>query len=602
MSAEPQDVATQNDVDISTRAVGGGMPTASLSQEPLPHAPHLEGKSVANCGTQSTLSQLQTFSPKLCLELLPTITPEQMDYEIAWQKSVYGQELNFRLRKPDNNTKMAELYKALTPSISIDNSQVFYDCDKYQNLTHDFACLLVRAESYIKKLGVEKKGDVDEGERFFDTVDSQEQLTQVDSEDAAPEPVRVLDLKIEDIELDAILEGFAMKKIGSRKVGYASTTEYRYGGIRHTPTPYPSNQAIDRIFDDLRNSLQDPEITKDKYSVMATLYENGRDWLPYHSDDEEHIAPNSNIITLSFGATRDVRFRSITGCVRELTVPLPHGSVHVMTKSSQEHWEHSIPKHDTDDRRISLTFRRNVQDNSALNSLPPPPIQRPSSVPPPIQDPTPTPTQEPSRILFITDSLHKSFPVENFPELSKIQCVKRVNWELHNIDKFEYLFNNSDVVFISCGINDLSRYSDKFNAENLIHLLGLKLKCWRSKYPNTKFVFNSLLCTRFKWLNIEVQKFNRMLLDLTLQYYDRGVYYFDSWAIARQIWNENFYVVNPNGNGIHIHHRASQTMHQCVIDNLVKLKVGGFDSLGQCWPLRSEFLPVIDKRKNNCQL
>ena len=56
-----------------------------------------------------------------------------------------------------------------------------------------------------------------------------------------------------------------------------------------------------------------------------------------------------------------------------------------------------------------------------------------------------------------------------------------------------------------------------------------------------------------------------MLIDLTLQYY------FDSLSIAQQIWNENFYVVNPNGNGIHMHYRASQTMHQYFFDNLVPL-------------------------------
>ena len=599
MSAEPRDAAIQNDVDISTRAVGGGMPTASFSQEPLPHAPQLEGKSCVDTSTQSTLSQLQSFSPKLCLELLPTLTPEQMDYEISWQKSVYGHELNFRLRKPDNNTKMAELCKAITPSISIDNSQIFYDCEKYQDLTRDFACLLTRAESYIKKLGVDRQGDVDEGERFFDTVDSQEDLAQVESEDNSTDPVRVLDLSFQDIEIGTILECFDMKKVGSRKVGYIGSTEYQYGGIRHPPTPYPSNQILDGIFDELRNCLQDPEITKDNFSTMATLYETGTDWLPYHSDDEEHIAHDSNIITISLGATREVKFRSITGTVRELTLPLPHGCVHVMTKLSQEHWEHCIPKHSTEEKRLSLTFRRLSQGAS---SQPPPPIQRPTSVPPPIEDPTPTPAQEQSRILFLTDSIHKSFPVENFPEHSKIQCIKRVNWELHKIDKYEHLFNQSDIVFISCGINDLSRYSNKFNAENLIYFLRSKLNVWKTKYPDTKFVLNSLLCTRFNWLNVEIKKYNRMLFELSMDYYCQGVYYFDSWNIARDLWNKNFYVLNPNGNGIHIHHRASQTIHKCVIENIVKLKVGGFEGSGQSWPIRKEFLPAIEQRRNNHQL
>ena len=118
-TAPPTDAHTSSHpVDTSPRAVGGGMPTASSSQEPLPHAPDLGGKS--GCiSTQTSLSQLQTFSPKLCLELLPTLTQEQLSYEIDWQKSVYGHIFDFRLRKPDQNTKIAELYKSITPSITL---------------------------------------------------------------------------------------------------------------------------------------------------------------------------------------------------------------------------------------------------------------------------------------------------------------------------------------------------------------------------------------------------------------------------------------------------------------------------------------------------
>ena len=72
-------------------------------------------------------------------------------------------------------------------------------------------------------------------------------------------------------------------------------------------------------------------------------------------------------------------------------------------------------------------------------------------------------------ILFITDSIHQNIPAQRLS--GNTQCIKRINWELHNIDKFEHIFKDSEVVFISCGINDLSRYSDKFNAINLIALL-----------------------------------------------------------------------------------------------------------------------------------
>ena len=100
---------------LSPRAVGGGVPTTSSSQEPIPHALHLGGKSYcASCSTLKSLSQLTTFSPKLCIELLPTLTQEQLDFEIMWQKPIDGQVFDSRLPNPDQNTKIDELYKSIT--------------------------------------------------------------------------------------------------------------------------------------------------------------------------------------------------------------------------------------------------------------------------------------------------------------------------------------------------------------------------------------------------------------------------------------------------------------------------------------------------------
>ena len=52
---------------------------------------------------------------------------------------------------------------------------------------------------------------------------------------------------------------------------------------------------------------------------------------------------------------------------------------------------------------------------------------------------------------------------------------------------------NTDYVFISSGVNDLSRY--KWQAGRLFKYIGEKLSLYRKKYPNTIFIFNSLLTT-----------------------------------------------------------------------------------------------------------
>ena len=53
---------------------------------------------------------------------------------------------------------------------------------------------------------------------------------------------------------------------------------------------------------------------------------------------------------------------------------------------------------------------------------------------------------------------------------------------------------NTDYVFISSGVNDLSQY--KCQAGRLFkYYIGEKLSLYRKRYPNTIFIFNSLLTT-----------------------------------------------------------------------------------------------------------
>ena len=62
-----------------------------------------------------------------------------------------------------------------------------------------------------------------------------------------------------------------------------------------------------------------------------------------------------------------------------------------------------------------------------------------------------------------------------------------------------------------------------------------------------------------------------MLIDLSLEFYNEGIYFFDSWEIARDIWNKNLHVVNPNGNVIHINSRSMKIFHDCTAGNLTDL-------------------------------
>ena len=88
-----------------------------------------------------------------------------------------------------------------------------------------------------------------------------------------------------------------------------------------------------------------------------------------------------------------------------------------------------------------------------------------------------------------------------------------------------------------------------------------------------------------------------MFLNLALEFYSDGVYLFDSWDIARDLWDRNFYIINPRGNGVHIHHRASSVIHDNIVENLTNL----FNSPGQIssWPLRDSFRDIINERRHS---
>ena len=126
---------------------------ASHSFEPLPLAHHIEGKSSSICtSTQTELSTLQTFSPKLCVELLSSLTTVQLDYEFIWQKTVNGHDFGFKFRSPNDDAKLAGLYKSLTPNI-VNDYEIYYDCNFYQSLISDFSHMLEQARTCIKELG-----------------------------------------------------------------------------------------------------------------------------------------------------------------------------------------------------------------------------------------------------------------------------------------------------------------------------------------------------------------------------------------------------------------------------------------------------------------
>ncbi|ELT92602.1 hypothetical protein CAPTEDRAFT_105332 [Capitella teleta] len=139
---------------------------------------------------------------------------------------------------------------------------------------------------------------------------------------------------------------------------------YSYSGVRHE-----GNKNWPPILAMLKEKLE--ENTGCKFnSVLANLYRNGHDHVPWHSDDESQLGNHPTIASLSFGDLRLFELRKkaplelranlpedyqYTEYVR---VPLDAGTLLIMEGACQEDWQHRI-KREYHDRgpRINLTFR-----------------------------------------------------------------------------------------------------------------------------------------------------------------------------------------------------------------------------------------------------
>lgn len=125
---------------------------------------------------------------------------------------------------------------------------------------------------------------------------------------------------------------------------------YCYSGVEHAALPWPDfllpiNRRVAEAAGSSFNSL------------LLNYYRDGKDSMGYHADAEAVLGTNPVVPSLSLGATRTFHLRH--DATRErLTFALSHGSLLVMTGTTQHHWKHTIPKTKKPvGERINLTYR-----------------------------------------------------------------------------------------------------------------------------------------------------------------------------------------------------------------------------------------------------
>ncbi|QOW44867.1 MULTISPECIES: alpha-ketoglutarate-dependent dioxygenase AlkB [Acinetobacter] len=93
-------------------------------------------------------------------------------------------------------------------------------------------------------------------------------------------------------------------------------------------------------------------------NCLINFYENGQARMGWHSDQTDILYPETGVAIVSLGSERILKFRKIGNPEITKEYLLASGSLLYMTQSVQKEWQHAIPKHETDQARMSLTFRK----------------------------------------------------------------------------------------------------------------------------------------------------------------------------------------------------------------------------------------------------
>jgi alkylated DNA repair dioxygenase AlkB len=151
--------------------------------------------------------------------------------------------------------------------------------------------------------------------------------------------------------------------IPRKQVAYGDVgTSYTFSGTIVKAKNWHDGSVISKIFLSLRDRLAKQFGIPFNF-VLINRYNDGNEYIGYHSDDEKDLDKNPSIVGITFGSQRDFLFKSkTTGEVVKLT--LHNGSMVAMLYPTNAGWMHSVPKRkNVKHPRISLTFRYMPQDN-----------------------------------------------------------------------------------------------------------------------------------------------------------------------------------------------------------------------------------------------
>lgn len=150
--------------------------------------------------------------------------------------------------------------------------------------------------------------------------------------------------------------------IPRKQVAYGDPgTFYKFSGITVNAISWDNDDIVSKVLKNIKHRVE--LFTGQKFNfVLINRYADGDQRIGKHKDDEHSLGEEPNIVGVSLGAERDVRFTPSNFIPEKMSndiqLELAHGSIYIMYHPTNKYWYHEIPsrKH-IKTPRISLTFR-----------------------------------------------------------------------------------------------------------------------------------------------------------------------------------------------------------------------------------------------------
>lgn len=126
---------------------------------------------------------------------------------------------------------------------------------------------------------------------------------------------------------------------------------YKYSGVTLKENPWP------QVVADIKRRTEQA-CGHHFNSALLNYYRDQSDSMGWHRDNEKELGLNPVIASVSFGASRDFKFKNYRDKKTKTSVMLNHGDLLLMQGSTQHEWSHSISKSTRAiGPRINITFR-----------------------------------------------------------------------------------------------------------------------------------------------------------------------------------------------------------------------------------------------------